>query len=454
MNKTKIMQLIIIIFMFSLINLPAVLADGMVLPPWGPPIPEHQQLALINWQDGREHLLLSIQTDATDEKAAWIVPIPSSPDQTVINILPDFPRIYGYDIKQEARNELDGLFYRIQGTQIYPIFFFPRYYWGRPGIPGILAPEIMAGKEYEGITVHEHIEKEGVITELITAEDGKAFYDYLMDQGINISKEGIPVLKHYIGKDYTFVVSWLSPEEQEEEREDIGPYYRRRRPAIFVSFPTKKPFYPLIPTSIYGSKEVPTTVYLNGLYKPKIFNNIKPYTETSYLKQEYYMHLFTEEDTEELNKLLPQRENIVFTRIDLNAPSKLLTEDLYFEQGAPASIHLSLCIITALRKARWPTFFFFAAIISAITGLLAGLIAFRKIKKGKFALLGLANCASIVGLVIAIIFTRTRTISPELRKKLKQEKITVITADRRKIWFVITFTIIFVIITGILRVVF
>lgn len=106
----------------------------MVLPPWGPPVPEHQQLALINWQNGREHLLLSIQTDATDEKAAWIVPVPSSPSQTIINILPDFPRIYGYDIKREARNELDLLFYRIQGTQIYPIFFFSKIlFWQNHG---------------------------------------------------------------------------------------------------------------------------------------------------------------------------------------------------------------------------------------------------------------------------------------------------------------------------------
>ena len=457
-SKKNIMKkrgIVLSLTIIVLLLVPNVLADGMILPPYGPPIPEHQQLALISLQDGREHMLLSVQTDDIHEKSAWIVPVPASHTETVINILPDFPRLYGYDIKQTAKREMDSMLTNIQMTQIYPILFFsfglarPMYY-GRK-LMG-LAEETEA---YEGVEIHEHIEKEGVITELISATSSVSFYNYLRDQGLNVSEEGIPVLSYYIGKDYTFVVSWLSPKEETGNRIEEDAYYPypyRRRPAIFVSFPAEKPYYPLIPTSIYGSLEVPTTIYLIGLYQPETFTNIKPYITTKYLKQETIYGIQPLEANIFFGQAYPR--NVVFTRVDLNAPSKLLTQDLYFKKGAPATVSMSLGIITMLRKAGWLSYLLFCAVFSAISGMLAGLISFKQLRKGKFALLGLANVFTIISLIIAITFFRTKKVDPETRRMLKKERLAVVSSDVRKVWVVVSFTIIFLIITGIFRVIF
>jgi hypothetical protein len=488
------MKKLILLIIAMLLIIPAIKADGMIVHPHDMFVPENQQLALINWSDGREHLLLAIQTDKIDEKSAWIVPIPASPEQTIINILPDFPELYGSDIKESAKSELDSLFYRMSATQIYPIFFTPYHYYSTRAGMGLIAA--MGGAEKAaapGIVVHEHIEKEGIVTELITAKNGETFYTYLNSKGLNVSKKGIPVLDNYIGKDYSFVVSWILPKTEPtkiycgkrleadacymiyqpvcgsngqdygndclacsdenadwyrdgECYDEMPQYYRR--PAIFVDFPAAKPYYPLMPTSVYGSTSVPTTIYVVGLWKPETFKNIGRYTTTQYMKQDSYMW------TEDIGAILPMPmpgESLAFTQVSLNAPSKLLSQDLYFEQGAPASIHLGLGFLEMNQKARWPVFFLFTAILSAFAAWLASLIAFRGESKKRFLLLGLANCASIIGLIIATVFTRTKAISPELRRRLKQERLSAVMFDRRKAWFIILFTIIFVAMIWILR---
>ena len=60
------------------------------------------------------------------------------------------------------------------------------------------------------ISVEAHIEKEGMISQVITAKTAQALYDYLSDKELKIEPGSIPVLDSYIEKEYVFVVSWLS----------------------------------------------------------------------------------------------------------------------------------------------------------------------------------------------------------------------------------------------------
>ena len=68
----------------------------------------------------------------------------------------------------------------------------------------------------------------------------------------------------------------------------------------------------------------------------------------------------------------------------------------------------------------------------------------------KFAIIGLANCLSIIGLIIATVFVKTKKIDPKLKKQIKQAGLTVTATDHRKIIFVIAFSVLFLLLSWLL----
>lgn len=70
------------------------------------------------------------------------------------------------------------------------------------------------GKEIEEITVHGHIEEMGLTTELITTKDVDALSNYLVNKGLNLPSKSKDIINEYIGKKYSFVVSWISDIEK------------------------------------------------------------------------------------------------------------------------------------------------------------------------------------------------------------------------------------------------
>ena len=144
--------LILFGILFILTTIPSVKADGMVIDPLIRPIMENSQLAAIHYEQGRENLLLVIETDEIhSEKAAWIVPIPAPHNKVILNIMPDFPMYSGYEVVSSVKRKFNDLMYTVRLTQLYPILFPRRY-----------APILLYGyytkairDEYEGITVHE-----------------------------------------------------------------------------------------------------------------------------------------------------------------------------------------------------------------------------------------------------------------------------------------------------------
>jgi len=62
----------------------------------------------------------------------------------------------------------------------------------------------------QDVVVYEHLDKEGMSSELITAKTANGIYDYFNKKGLKIQKDMIPALDAYIGKDYSFVVSWIN----------------------------------------------------------------------------------------------------------------------------------------------------------------------------------------------------------------------------------------------------
>ncbi len=411
---------------------------------------ERQQMCAINYENSYQNMILSVDTDELrGEQAVWIFPVPAKPEETVIDIMKGFPNLHGYDIKKKVDSEIKGAFSSMRLTQIYTFFELRKVvYSGKAMMEGITAATAANGRS---VVVHEHIEKMGLVTELVTAKEGTAFWNWLTLRGLELPEDAKSVFNEYIGEEYSFVISWIS--DIEEFKANQAPY---RRPyhenyyntnilGVFVKFPTDKIYYPLKPTSVYGSLRVPALIYIMDFVKPELYTSIEQDSDITYYAQDRY---YVPDDLKELFNNKNNINDLRYTKISLNPPSKYLTDDLWFELGAPAGISIANCII---QNTLWFGLLFFI-ICSLLASFISGMIFFRKdkVSKLKLTLWGLWNFLTIIGFIIATVFMKTRKteISPKLAAQLKQKGLAVKSrSDSRKIWFVIVFSVIFVVLT-------
>ncbi len=478
----KIINIMLFLIFFCLLTVsffPCVNADGgmimLKMDRWEM-LDEDQQLCAINYHEGIQNMILSVNTgeEITGEKAVWIFPVPAKPEKTAINIVKGFPMFQGYDVKYKADNSISDIFGFIRASQIYtlPYLFIFR---GRMGTAlGSLEMYYQGDiKGIEGVTVHESIEKSGLTTELISALDINSFSNYLISKDLDVPPNFKSILDDYIGKEYSFVISWISDVEkfklEQPEGYIIGlleegkivearklfdsltydsgksdfydnlnmvfrsidrgrdidehdiEFLKRIRGSgnilsVFISFPTDKMYYPLKPTSVYGSKRVPAIIYVLDYVKPELYPEIKAYSEIDYFFRENFdvpeelSDFFTGSDTKDLK----------YTKIKINPPSKYLTEDLWIKKGAPFKVFLADSVN------RFPFWFglFFFIICSCLASLLSGIIIFRikGVSKIKFMLFGLWNSLSLIGFSIAAYTNKIDVKFTELQE-IQQNKI-------------------------------
>jgi len=409
---------------------------------------ENQQFAAINYENGIQKMILAIDAELRGKKAVWIFPVPANPEDIAIDVIKGFPMFRGYEVKIEANEKIRETFSIMRLSQLYTIpFIFFKQYEPIPLI-GDVFYKVYPTKALEDVTVYEHIEKMGLTAELIGAKSGDSLYNYLINKSLNLPEDSKAILNEYVGKDYSFVVSWISDVEKFLEESEVRDRYGRIKNiiGISISFPTDKIYFPLKPTSVYGSTRIPILIYVVGYVMPDFYPKILNYTKVNYIIQSYYytpyeLAFFFNEKTE--------IKNLRYTRIKIEAPSKYFNEDLWIKDSSPLDILLVDFIITSALI--WGIIFF--VLSSCLASILSGMIIFRKeqISKKKFALLGLSNFLTIIGFLIATIFLKTKRLDPKLEKRLKSEGI--IIWDYRKILFIILFTILFLVITFLFQII-
>jgi len=417
---------------------------------------EEQQLCAINYNQGIQNMILSVNTgeEITGEKAVWIFPVPAKPEKTVINIVKEFPELNGYDVEYRAENSVSDIFDFIRGTQIYslPLLILQGSMMSKGGFDslGMESPASING--IEGVTVHESIEKSGLTTELVSAIDSNSFSNYLISKDLDVPPNFKSILDDYIGEEYSFVISWISDVEKfkleqpegyiislledgeiDEAKElfDVLPYDSEKYGfyyylnsifenidkgrdieeyhikllkemrgtgnilSVFISFPTDRIYYPLKPTSVYGSKRVPALIYVMDYVKPELYPEIKAYSEIDYFFRENF------DVPEELSNFFAgtDTKDLKYTKIKINPPSKYLTEDLWIREGAPFKVFLADSVN------RFPFWFglFFFVVCSCLASLLSGIIIFgiKGVSKLKFMLFGLWNFLTLIGFSVA-----------------------------------------------------
>ena len=135
------MKKIFSIFIILLLIFPAVFADGSFhiydSDMWRLGR-EQQQLVAINYQEGFENMLISVDIteDIQGEKAVWIFPVPSNPDKVTIDILKGYPRLSGKDIDSEFNDAVGDVGWYSVGYSLFPISL-PFAFFGYFGFFGI-----------------------------------------------------------------------------------------------------------------------------------------------------------------------------------------------------------------------------------------------------------------------------------------------------------------------------
>ncbi|MBW2976448.1 DUF2330 domain-containing protein [Candidatus Woesearchaeota archaeon] len=418
----KVLTLIIPIFLFSLL-IASVSADGMVhvydQDMWGL-FDEEQQLCAINYKDGFQHMILTVDTseELRGEKAVWIFPVPAEPDKTVINIIKGFPQLSGHDVEEKADKSISEVFTTMRLTQIYtlPLWIITG---GRMG-------SFRAVDTALGVTIYESIEKMGLTTELVSASDSLSLKNYLIDKGLNLPEASQSILEEYTGQEYSFVVSWISDIEKFNQ-EGISDKTERAllgNPiGVFITFPTDSIYYPLKLTSVYGDRKIPIAIYVLDFVKPRLYAGIKSNTQVNYFYgdgvgdseelegffvgydkrpikyfQGYYGGVFGKE-----RGFLV--EGITYTKIKIDSNSEYLKDDLWMEVSTPLKVKFAGFFVEGYFTEKHKLFYGlpFFILCSCLASLTAGLIIFKdnKISKLKFVLLGLFNFSTLIGFSIA-----------------------------------------------------
>lgn len=336
--------------------------------------------SFINFENGTEKLIISLDIKNTSRDAVLVIPIPADPGSVKADILSETPKFYGYDVSGRARENLSHIRDSLLATQIYPIIPIVldslNQSFGVARV-SIASPDDVYKGIQQDIVVYQHMEKNGMVAEVLSAANSDALYQYLTQKGLKTEKDSIPIFRDYINKGFSFVVSWISP--------SIVDISAR---GLLMTFPADKIFYPLKPGSAYSGRGMEKTINVVGYVSPKLYYDIKDSTKVDY---------FYSTDGSVLKDFFSSDKGFGFTRIVVNAKPNKLTQDLYISENAP------LKILNAQLINLHP---FIYGLISLIiisfvsTYLVIRLLLSSAQVKPNFIGLGIANCLTLVGTII------------------------------------------------------
>lgn len=281
----------------------------------------------IHYENGVEKLIIGLDIQHRDTGAVLVIPVPAKAGMVKADVLDVSPQFNGYDVADEVRENLSNIGKGLAATQIYPIIpiFLQSFslgvgVGGAVPIPGAVAGDVRGSY---GVTVYQHLEKNGMIAEVLSAETSDALYNYLTQKGLTVQKDSIPVFREYIKKDFSFTVAWINPS-------DVNGTAR----GVMMTFPTKEMYYPLKPGSAYAGDGTTKTITIVGHVTPKIYKDIKAVTEVRY----FYTEGFTGEYGTYPEEFFKPSQNFGFTKITMSPKPSQLTQDLYISTWTPLRI--------------------------------------------------------------------------------------------------------------------
>lgn len=233
---------------------PPLHGDGFVFKRGGQYVREEEQRAFIEWQEGRQTLFLATRVAANTDPTVWIVPIPAPPDQTDAEPVTFFRHVASTkSVVAPARKTLTdtwqmtlcldsglpGLMPLFLGTNVQQTF-----------------SKVGSTLDGSGVEVHKHVEKHGMVVEVLTARTTEALDRYLASKDMQTRAANLHTLQPYLEQQNTLVCGWRAGGDQ--------PTTAR---ALEIHFPTPVIFYPLQPTRVY-QHDIATSIFVRGWAQP------------------------------------------------------------------------------------------------------------------------------------------------------------------------------------------
>lgn len=290
----------------------------------------------IYYKSGQEKLIISRNFANGNKSTVWVIPVPANPDAVKTNVIPSIPSISGYDVANFSTisHKLEDIRGALVFTQVYPLIpVLLSYIWEGLTPPPRMHDGISSWINFwwdtvwsalgwdsmeDRVNVHSHVEKDGIIVEVLSSKTTEAIRKYLLSKWLKVPEELIPALKDYIGGKYAFVVSWIAP---------VSPENGTRW--VLMDFPTSRMYYPLKPESGTPWKWLPETILVVGHVTPLLFSEIKDETTV------WYYH---SEDKLDFENFYSSDEGFNFTKIVINTAPKNLVKDLYISNFPPLRI--------------------------------------------------------------------------------------------------------------------
>lgn len=424
---------------------------------------EERQSANITYDAGIEKMYLNVDVKIADSSSiVWIFPVPAAPDKVSVDIAAENQRYFGEKLSAIAKKQLKETRYSLLKTQLYTISPM----WGRfrgdiRGLIGGAASTLgaSAGNEGGSVQVHAHLEKEGMITEVITAKNGADIYSYLRKSGLKVEDGAIKVLDHYISKDFSFVVSRILPQEIVVSTREVAGYYRGLSRARKSEWPMSviKAYEEKLKVSPenqwwslkhYQNRDLAAEIVEEISKDPSVVSEVRKEIAARRMVRKGVLVSFP---TQEIffpllltsvygDKVVPLTLNVVglvspiifdaireFTKVDyisgrisrsqrgrgpveprfeytsikVDAPSKYYTQDLRILLREP----LAPRIYKFISQNQSLMFWVLLVVISALAGILVGLPLYPRLRNlsglARISLVGLCNIASIIGVFFA-----------------------------------------------------
>lgn len=339
--------------------------------------------SFINFKNGSEKLIISLDIKKTARDAVLVIPVPAKPGSVKADILSETPSFYGYDVSIRAQENLSHIRDSMLITQIYPII--PMMLNSLSNQPTAVSKSVTTSGPSLGVSdgiqpdivVYQHLEKNGMVAEVLSAVNSDALYQYLTQKGLKVEQDSIPIFRDYINKDFSFVVSWINPSTVSASAR-----------GLLMTFPADKIFYPLKPGSAYSGQGTEKTINVVGYVSPKLYSDIKDSTKVD------YFYAFDGLDSKDF---FSSDNGFGFTRIVINAAPNKLTQDLYISNNAPIKI-LNAQLINLYPFSYGLIMLIIVSFVS--TYLTIRLLLSSALVRPNFIGLGIANCLTLVGTII------------------------------------------------------
>ena len=295
-----------------------------------------------------QEMLLTVNLASSMEDALWIFPVPSSPNMIKIGITDEAPSLQGVNVKESAMSIFSLTEQMLRFSQLYPILSL-RARGGHTYSMGLFLKEYDNIGASSSVSIVQSISKYGLTTELIKADDTNSLDQYLQSVGGGLSDDNRALFQDYIGSGYSFVVSFPSESESEQ-----------RRVSISISFPTRRLFFPLKLTSVYGGDLIPIHIVVRGYATPRLYGKIEGRTDVEY----YCRGICQWENNTELG--------IKYTSIKIVSKASNYIDDLWMERAPP----VRLLYYDVMAHHPEGSLFLSLLIVSVLSGLITGILFF------------------------------------------------------------------------------